>query len=197
MPGPHVGPTGVKEEAKMSNQKPSEDSSRRQFLSAAAVVSAAVAAPTAAKAQTPPLMKKTPVGISRKKKNNDELTVPEFAMPPDAVPGIAQVIVDIWQQTKPNLDKIVTERVNGPAGPVAGPNAITQATNAINAAYPTFKLAQVEIITEDEHDNGYRTDNENAVVLVLPNKERVKDTNDSGSLLNSAKLLMACTPNGI
>jgi len=114
-------------------------------------------------------------------------------MPSDAVPGIAQVIVDIWQQTKPNLDKIVTERVNG----VAGPNAIKQATDAVNAAYPTFKFAQVEIITEDEHDNGYRTDNENAVVLVLPNKERVTDTNDSGSLLNSAKLLMACTPNGI
>ena len=177
----------------MSDEKPSGDSSRRHFLSAAAVVSAAVAAPTAAKAQTQPLMKKTPVGISRKKKNGDELTVPEFAMPPDAVPGIAQVIVDIWQQTKPNLDKIVTDRVNG----VASTTAITQATNAINAAYPTFKLAQVEIITEDEHDNGYRTDNENAVVLVLPNKERVKDTNDSGSLLNSAKLLMACTPNGI
>ena len=177
----------------MSNQKPSEDSSRRNFLSAAAVVaSAAVAAPTVAKAQTRPLAKKPPAGISRKKKNGDELTVPEFAMPPDAVPGIAQVIVDIWQQTKPNLDKI-TERTNG----VASPTAITQATNAINAAYPTFKLAQVEIITEDEHDNGYRTDNENAVVLVLPNKERVKDTNDSASLLNSAKLLMACTPNGI
>jgi len=177
----------------MSNQKPSEDSSRRNFLSAAAVVaSAAVAAPTVAKAQTQPLAKKPPAGISRKKKNGDELTVPEFAMPSDAVPGIAQVIVDIWQQTKPNLDKI-TERTNG----VASTTAITQATNAINAAYPTFKLAQVEIITEDEHDNGYRTDNENAVVLVLPNKERVKDTNDSGSLLNSAKLLMACTPNGI
>ena len=177
----------------MSNQKPSEDSSRRNFLSAAAVVaSAAVAAPTVAKAQTQPLAKKPPAGISRKKKNGDELTVPEFAMPSDAVPGIAQVIVDIWQQTKPNLDKI-TERTNG----VASTTAITQATNAINAAYPTFKLAQVEIITEDEHDNGYRTDNENAVVLVLPNKERVTDTNDSGSLLNSAKLLMACTPNGI
>ena len=37
----------------MSNQKPSEDSSRRNFLSAAAVVaSAAVAAPTVANAQT-------------------------------------------------------------------------------------------------------------------------------------------------
>src|SRR5262249_50789696 len=144
-----AGPTGAKEEGKMSNQKPTEDSNRRNFLSAAAVVaSAAVAAPTVANAQT---QKKPRVGISRKKKNGDELTVPEFAMPSDAVPGIAQVIVDIWQQTKPNLDKI-TERTNG----VASTTAITQATNAINAAYPTFKLAQVEIITEDEHDNGYR-----------------------------------------
>ena len=40
--------------------------------------------------------------------------------------------------------------------------------------------------------------NENAVVFVLPNKDRVKDTTTSStSLLNSAKLLMACTPNGI
>jgi hypothetical protein len=75
-------------------------------------------------------------------------------MPPDAVPGIAQVIVDIWQQTKPNLDKIVTERVNG----VASPTAIQQATDAINAADPKFKLWRVEIITEDEHDAGYTTE---------------------------------------
>jgi hypothetical protein len=133
-----------------------------------------------------------PGGI-RKKKGHDELTVPEFAMPPDAVPGIAQVIVDIWQQTKPNLDKIVTERVNG----VASPTAIQQATDAINAADPKFKLWRVEIITEDEHDAGYTTEDVNAVVLVLPNKDRVKDTTTSTSLLNSAKLLMACTPNGI
>ena len=134
----------------------------------------------------------TPGGI-RKKKGNDDITVPEFAMPPDAVPGIAQVIVDIWQQTKPNLDKIVTERING----VASPTAVQQATDAINAAAPNFKLKRVEIITEDEHDRGYTTEDENAVVFVLPNKDRVKDTNTSASLLNSAKLLMACTPNGI
>jgi hypothetical protein len=134
----------------------------------------------------------TPGGI-RKKKGADDITVPEFAMPPDAVPGIAQVIVDIWQQTKPNLDKIVTERVNG----VASPTAVKQATDAINAATPNLKLYRVEIITEDEHDRGYTTEDVNAVVLVLPNKERVKDTNPSASLLASAKLLMACTPNGI
>jgi hypothetical protein len=134
-----------------------------------------------------------PGGI-RKKKGGVELTVPEFAMPPDAVPSIAQVIVDIWQQTKPNLDKIVTDRING----VASPTAIQQATNAINgAANVNFKLSRVEIITEAEHDSGYTTDDVNAVVFVLPNKERVKDTTTSTSLLNSAKLLMACTPNGI
>ena len=135
----------------------------------------------------------TPGGI-RKKKGNDDITVPEFAMPPDAVPSIAQVIVDIWQQTKPNLDKIVTERVNG----VASPTAIQQATDAINgAANAHFKLKRVEIITEAEHDSGYTTDDVNAVVFVLPNKERVKDLTSGTSLVNSAKLLMACTPNGI
>ena len=52
-----------------------------------------------------------PVGI-KKKKGNDDITVPEFAMPPDAVPGIAQVIVDIWQN-KPGLDKIFDRNQTG------------------------------------------------------------------------------------
>jgi hypothetical protein len=137
----------------------------------------------------------TPGGI-RKKKGSDDITVPEFAMPPDAVPSIAQVIVDIWQQTKPNLDKIMERTNPGPNG-VATPTAIKQATDAINGAAPDFKLARVEIITEAEHDRGYTTEDENAVVFVLPNKDRVKDITTSASLLNSAKLLMACTPNGI
>ena len=133
-----------------------------------------------------------PVGI-KKKKGSDDITVPEFAMPPDAVPGIAQVIVDIWQQTKPNLDKVISGRANG----VATQPAVDQATAAINAAYPDFKLKRVVIISEEEHDNGYTTEFENDVVFVLPNKERVADLTTSPSLLNSAKLLMACTPNGI
>ena len=36
---------------------------------------------------------------------------------------------------------------------------------------------------------------ENDVVFVLPNKDRIVPT--GANLLNSAKLLMACTPNGI
>ena len=38
-------------------------------------------------------------------------------------------------------------------------------------------------------------ENENDVVFVLPNKGRIDPT--GGNLLNTAKLLMACTPNGI
>ena len=38
----------------------------------------------------------TPPGGIKKKKGAGEMTVPEFAMPPNAVPGIAQVIVDAW-----------------------------------------------------------------------------------------------------
>ena len=132
-----------------------------------------------------------PGGIKRKKGTSDDITVPEFAMPPDAVPGIAQVIVDIWQQTKPNLDKIM-ERNHGEATPTA----VKQATDAINAAAPTFKLKQVVIISEAEHDDGYTAEKDD-VVFVLPNKERVADITSSASLLNTAKLLMACTPNGI
>jgi hypothetical protein len=172
----------------MSNEKPSGDSSRRHFLSAAAVVSAAVAAPTAAKAQALTAPRK-PVGIKRKR-GNDEITTPDFALAPDAVPGIAQVIVDIWQQTKPNLDKIISDRVNG----FAGPTAVKQATDAINAAFPNYNFARVVIISEEEHDNGYLMEKTNEVVFVLPDPSRIVA---GANLLNSAKLLMACTPNGI
>ena len=37
--------------------------------------------------------------VSKRRRVAIDITVPEFAMPPDAVPGIAQVIVDVWQTT--------------------------------------------------------------------------------------------------
>ena len=114
----------------MSDEKPSGDSSRRHFLSAAAVVSAAVAAPTAAEAQAL-AGPKPPKGIRRKDHNNTDTTVPEFAMPPEAVPGIAQVIVDKWQN-KASLANILDRDAQG----YATQTAVDQATAAINAAYP-------------------------------------------------------------
>ena len=175
----------------MSDEKPSGDSSRRHFLSAAAVVSAAVAAPTAAEAQTL-AGPKPPKGIKRKDHNGADTTVPEFAMPPDAVPGIAQVIVNIWTGAS-GLDQILKRDNQG----FATQAAVDQATAAINAAYPYFKLKRVVIISEDEHDDGYMMQYPYEVVFVLPDVGRVIDTTASATLLNSAKLLMACTPNGI
>ena len=73
----------------MSNQKPSEDSSRRNFLSAAAVVaSAAVAAPTVANAQT---ANKKPRGIYADSGLTDK--VADFSYQSDA---LAEMIVDAW-----------------------------------------------------------------------------------------------------
>ena len=58
-----------------------------------------------------------------------------------------------------------------------------------------FNLKRAVIITEDEHDDGYTMETPNDVVFVLPNNDRADPT--GANLLNSAKLLMACTPNGI
>lgn len=131
-----------------------------------------------------------PGGI-KKKKGGGEMTVPEFAMPPDAVPGIAGVIVKAWQNDA-SLNKILERDQPGPQG-VATPTAVAQATAAINGALPGYSLKRAVIITEDEHDRGYTMETADDVVFVLPNFTRVNGAN----LLETAKLLMACTPNGI
>jgi len=134
-----------------------------------------------------------PGGI-KKKKNNLEMTVPEFAMPPEAVPGIAQVIVNAWNGDA-SLNKILERTNPGPQG-VATATAVQQATDAINAAAPGFNLNRCVIISEDEHDRGYTMEFEDDVVFVLPRKSRLKPP-ATANLLQTAKLLMACTPNGI
>jgi hypothetical protein len=135
------------------------------------------------------LAARRPHGIMRKR-GNDDITTPDFQLAPDAIPGIAQVIVNLW--TDQNLRNAVMART--PQGQ-ATQNARTAATNAINAAQPTYNFTRCVIISEEEHDNGYRVESPDDVVFVLPNLGRI---NPAGThLLNSAKLLMACTPNGI
>ena len=134
------------------------------------------------------MARRKPAGILRRR-GADEITTPDFELAPDAVPGIAQVIVNLW--TDQNLLDAVMERTAGKATP----NARTRATNAINAAQPTYNFTRCVIISEEEHDNGYRVESPDDVVFVLPNKGRIDST--GGNLLNTAKLLMACTPNGI
>jgi hypothetical protein len=52
------------------------------------------------------------------------------------------------------------------------------------------------VITENEYYAGYTMSSNDGVVFVLPNGTRA-DSTGGHSLLEVAKLLMACTPNGI
>jgi len=53
-------------------------------------------------------------------------------------------------------------------------------------------LASPIVITEDEYNDGWQADNVDQVVFVLPNATR-----QVGNLVETAKFLMACVPNGI
>ena len=103
------------------------------------------------------------------------------------------MIVDIWQN-KLGLDQILKRETSGAKKGMATPLAVTQATATINAAAPNFNLKRAVIIAESEHDDGYTMETEDDVIFVLPNKTRL---GPGANLLSSAKLLMACTPNGI
>lgn len=60
-------------------------------------------------------------------------------------------------------------------------------------------LERAVIISEEEHDNDYTMESDFEVVFVLPDEPRVHDQTHTAQplLLQTAKLLMACTPNGI
>jgi hypothetical protein len=111
-----------------------------------------------------------------------DLTQPFFSFP--ANDALAQVIVDLWQSAGHTLDR----DNNRPTQ-----QAVDEATQRIRAA--GYDLQRAVIITEDEHDDDYTSEDELEVVFVLPKRERVVNT--PAHLLDTAKLLMACTPNGI
>jgi hypothetical protein len=123
-----------------------------------------------------------------------------WSLPPD--PALADVIVDAWAnvpfqyqpsgggavQTVPLGDALL-ER-NNKGNPTR--KAFEVATQRINQAL-NVKLKRAVVITEGEHDNDYFMD-EDEVVFVLPDEDRIMPGHRN---LQAAKLLMACTPNGI
>ena len=63
-------------------------------------------------------------------------------------------------------------------------------------------LKSVVVITEAEHDNDYTTSDLDELTLVLPRDTRLSSgaidhAPSAPDLVETAKLLMACTPNGI
>jgi len=58
-------------------------------------------------------------------------------------------------------------------------------------------LSKPHVITEADYNNGHHCDDPDEVIFVLPNKPRIGNPPAGETLLETAKLLMACVPNGI
>lgn len=119
--------------------------------------------------------------IKGKKKH---LVLPAFAFEP--TDSLAQLIIDAWADPGHLLErdartKLPTKR------------AVQDATARVKKA--GYDLDRAVVITEAEHDNDYLMQSDNEIVFVLPNENRV--TSPPKNLLDTAKLLMGCTPNGV
>jgi hypothetical protein len=114
-------------------------------------------------------------------------TVPTFSFSPND--SLAQLIVDAWVDEE--FRDSLLERA---ADSTVTPAAARQAKVAL--AGRGIYLQRAVVITEQEHDDDYTMQDPNEVVFVLPNPERVTPR-PGQSLLDTARLLMSCTPNGI
>ena len=169
----------------MTSQSKSQSNSgfnRRFFLAAAAAGGAML--PAAAHA-TPPEPKKRGIWQnSRGSPAKDENLVDKVADFSYQNDSLAQLIVEMWGGLHGNL--------------------ITAATLAARSNYAKIELAargiyleQPIVLTEVEYDSGFSLADAglpNGVVFVLPDQNRVTA---GKPLLETAKLLMAVTPNGI
>lgn len=112
------------------------------------------------------------------------LVLPAFAFEP--TDGLAQLIVNAWADPGNLLQR-------DPKTELPTPEAVKEATARVKRA--GYDLKRAVVITEAEHDNDYVMQSDNEIVFVLPNKNRV--VSPPVNLLDTAKLLMGCTPNGI
>jgi hypothetical protein len=110
------------------------------------------------------------------------LVMPAFSFGPNK--ALAQLIVEAWLDPGELLER------DDDGLPTDG--AVADATKRINEA--GFDLSRAVVITEKEHDNDYIMQSDDEIVFVLPDKSRLKH---GKHLLQTAELLMACTPNGI
>lgn len=130
------------------------------------------------------------MAIKKKKRALDgsvtTVPVPDFSFGPNE--SLAQFVVDMWVDG--GLRTALLKRDgNGAATEEAA--ALAKASLAGRGFY----LESVSVITEDEYDADYIA-GPKEIVLVMPNADRVVPRVGQ-SLIETAKLLMATTPNGI
>ena len=112
------------------------------------------------------------------------LVLPAFSFQP--TDELAQLVIDAWTNPGSLLDR-------DPKTKLPTKRAVAEATRRVNAA--GLDLTRAVIITEAEHDNDYLMQSDDEIVFVLPNKKRMAAP--AANLLDTAKLLMGCTPNGV
>jgi len=138
-----------------------------------------------------------------------DVTVPTFSYQNT---GLADLIVAAWQNGRfaqggvdvPNLGDALVGPPGGIARDASGKptQAARDTAKAAVNFFADMDLNSVVVITEAEHDLNYTTTDLDEVTFVLPRSSRVIPAAVSGSpsasdLLETAKCLMACTPNGI
>jgi hypothetical protein len=143
------------------------------------------------------------MSIKKHSKDNagNDITLPAFSYQNDR---LADLIVAAWANEQfavggvnRRLGDALTDRSNGLPTQVARDTARA----AVNF-FAGMDLKSAVVITETEHDNGFTMQDDDQVVFVLPRDTRITtgaitSPPHSSELLETAKLLMACTPNGI
>ena len=118
------------------------------------------------------------------------VTIPAFTFSPND--GLAEMIVEAWgnEDFRKQLLARAADHIT------VTPAAVQLATSSVNAA--GFDLKRAVVISEHEHDHNYTMQADDEVVFVLPDQTRLGNPFARTScLLDTARLLMACTPNGI
>jgi hypothetical protein len=116
----------------------------------------------------------------RRATNNDpDVKVLDFSYTSDI---LAQLVVDAWASNA--LKTMLLDHTNQPAVKAE------LANRGIFLRHPV-------VLTEDEYNKGWQQDDDDEVVLVLPDESRKTPASGAFTLLETAKLLMAVTPNGI
>jgi hypothetical protein len=118
-----------------------------------------------------------PRGVYWDKAQKDK--VADFSMAPSD--SLAQMIIDAW------VDKDFRKLLLDPAN--------AKALFAQRGYYFDGTTKMPVVITEEDYHNGYSHNHQNEIVFVLPNHDGTCPPGKS--LLETAKLLMAATPNGI
>jgi hypothetical protein len=122
------------------------------------------------------------------KKPKKKVPMPEFSYTPNE--ALAQMIVDAWVDD--DYRKGLLEREKDKITVTAAAAQLAKASLAEKGFY----LNRVVVITEEEYDNDYIAQAAGEIVLVLPDQDRVTPR-PGQNLIETARFLMAATPNGI